>query len=144
MLKYVFPRWTPLVHFFCTKKLSGCTHSIRSPSYSHSRPQITRMTNMTSAWGYENILMHNSMKHEIYPGNKCQTTNNCSFFSCLRMQEFIVPINIKMPTNVGILIFIIRINSCSIEVSITSGPVTAEDSLPELMFPNHIKSNRDS
>ena len=62
--------------------------------------------------GYKTFFMLNSAEHEICPANKSQITNNCKFYlakhSCA--WNFFLLINMKMPTIVGIFIFISRNN----------------------------------
>ena len=53
--------------------------------------------------GYKTFFMLNSAEHEICPVNKSQITNNCKFFLSM---TFSLLINMKMPTIVGIFIFI--------------------------------------
>ena len=52
--------------------------------------------------------MLNSVEHEICPANKSQMPNNCKFF--LAKHRISSLINMKMPTIVGIFIFISREN----------------------------------
>ena len=73
--------------------------------------------------------MLNSVEHEILNAHKYKNIKKFSFFSDSdkpRMLFFLL-INVKMPTIVGILTFMGRKNSCSIELSmkksfVTSGP----------------------
>ena len=54
--------------------------------------------------------MLNSAEHEIRPANKFKT-NNCKFFLAKQLSMKIpLLINMKMPTVVGIFMFIIRAN----------------------------------
>ena len=64
----------------------------------------------TWARGYKTFSMLNSAENEICPAYKIFNMNNLNWFSCkaeLSMKFFLL-INIKMPTIVGILIFISR------------------------------------
>ena len=54
--------------------------------------------------GYKTFFMLNSAEHEICPNNKSQITNNCTLLS----MKISLLINMKMPTIVGIFIFISR------------------------------------
>ena len=61
--------------------------------------------------GYKKIFMLNSAEHEICPANKSQITNNGKFFHSKLSMKISLLINMKMPTIVGIFIFISRENS---------------------------------
>ena len=60
--------------------------------------------------GYKTFFMLNSAEHEIFHANKSQITNNCKFFLAKHDMKTSLLINMKMPTIVGIFIFIIREN----------------------------------
>ena len=67
---------------------------------------------MIRARGYKTFFMLNSAENEICSAYKKVNTSNFNLSSCtaeLNMR-FFLPINIKMPTTVGILIFISRKN----------------------------------
>ena len=71
------------------------------------------------AQGYKTSFMLNSAENKICSAYKQINTNNLNLFSCkteLSMNFFLL-INIKMPTIVGILIFINRQKLCLTELS---------------------------
>ena len=60
-------------------------------------------------WDYKTFFMLNSAEHEIFClANKSKITNNCKFFLAKHswVCKFLCLINMKMPTIVGIFIFI--------------------------------------
>ena len=63
--------------------------------------------------------MLNSVKHEILNAHKYKKYQEIRLFlgSDKPRVLFLRPINVKMPTVVGILTFISRKNSCSVELS---------------------------
>ena len=82
----------------------------------------------TRASCYKTVFMLNSVEYEILNAHKYKHMKNFSFFSDSDNPRmlFLLLINVKMPTFVGILTFMSRKNSCSIEHKkhfITSGPV---------------------
>ena len=78
-------------------------------------PHLFIFNYQSEVWarGYKTFFMLNSAENEICSTYKKLNANNLYFFSCkaeLSMKFFLL-INIKMPTIVGILIFISRKNS---------------------------------
>ena len=60
---------------------------------------------------YKKIFMLNSTEPEICPANQSQITNNCKFSLAKQLSMKIsLQMNMKMPTIVGIFIFISREN----------------------------------
>ena len=64
----------------------------------------------TWPWGYKTIFVLNSTEHEISTSHKSKMLKNKDFLAIRRSDVFIMLINIKMPTIVGILIFMSTIN----------------------------------
>ena len=93
------------------------------------------ITFVSRSRGYKTFFMLSSAKNEILNAHKYKNIKKSSFFQAeislvlfLMLINVNMPtINVKMPTIVGILTFMSRKNSCSVELSmeffITSGPV---------------------
>ena len=70
--------------------------------------------------GDKTFFMLNSAEHEIVNAHKYKKYPEIQLFSCSDKPIilFFLLINVKMPTIVGILIFMSRKNSCSAELSL--------------------------
>ena len=75
--------------------------------------------NLSRARGYKTFFMLNSTEHEILNAHKYTNIKEFIFFSDSGKPRmlFFLPINVKMPTIVGILTFMSRKHSCSVEQS---------------------------
>ena len=72
---------------------------------------MTKRKKKNRPQGYKTFFMLDSAEHEICPANKSQITINCKFFLAKQAEhENFSVINMKMPTIVGIFIFISREN----------------------------------
>ena len=62
--------------------------------------------------GFKTFFMLNSAEHELCPADKYQITKHCNFFLAKKAEHdfFFLLFNMKMPTFVGIFIFINREN----------------------------------
>ena len=69
--------------------------------------------------GYKTFFVLSSTKHEILTAHNYQNSQYQWIFSDLNHQShsFILLINVKMPTIVGILTFMSRMNSSSVKLS---------------------------
>ena len=59
---------------------------------------------------YEEVSCFKSLRCCIYHADKCENASNCLHFNIYEHVIFIILINVKIPTIVGILTFISRIN----------------------------------
>ena len=79
-----------------------------------NKVDVSRVLNayVTRPRGYKTFSMFNSSEHEILPANKQQITDKHSWFSCSEKLsvKFSMLMKMKMPTLVGIFIFISRKN----------------------------------
>ena len=68
--------------------------------------------------GYKTIFMLNSVEHKILNAHKCKNIKKFGSFSAqISLECYFFPlINVKLPTIVGILTFMGRKISCSVEL----------------------------
>ena len=78
----------------------------KEPSFNDSCPR-----------GYKTFFMLNSAEHEIVNAHRYKNIKKFSFLCSYKPKMlFFLPINVKMPTIVGILTFMSRKISCSAEL----------------------------
>ena len=88
------------------------SRKIRKRTFEHaSQAKIQISLRVRAVWpqDYKTFFMLNSAEHEFCPAYKSQITNNCKFFLAKHSWAWtFLLINMKMPTIVGIFIFISR------------------------------------
>ena len=97
---------------------------------SYNNVSYILITESQKTWpqGYKTFCMLNSVEHEILPAHRYKKYQEIRLFvGTSKPRMLFVPlINVKMPTTVGILTFMSRKLSCSVELSmksfITLGP----------------------
>ena len=104
-----------------------CTNIYGAWVHCHSRFDTT-VPPTNRPRGYKTFFILNSAEHEILNVHKDKNIKKSAFLGSDKPRMVFFPlINVKMPTIVGILTFMSRKNSCSVELSmkkvfITTGP----------------------